>query len=180
MKIIRCLGDLREYGIEILTGEACNIGCRLLCDLTQRGVKLVAKTFGMPEPSFAHSGELIPGHSFAYQWNSGGEGSKKHVASIMLGYSDWQTLAIFALLDSPGCKEVWQLAATKQQELSYCGLYGGECLIKCNAGWEFTEDDENWKSWPEVYGKPIRRLAYSDTVPQVDGRNVHQMSGRVD
>jgi hypothetical protein len=45
-------GDaLREYGINMLTGEACGISMRLLCDLTEEGYDLIVDFFGGATPT---------------------------------------------------------------------------------------------------------------------------------
>ena len=46
----RCIAlwrDLAEYGIEVLTGEACRIGARYLCDLDERGARIVRSLMGL-------------------------------------------------------------------------------------------------------------------------------------
>jgi hypothetical protein len=87
MKTISSWPDLRPYGIDILTGEACGLMYRILCDVNENGKKVIEKVFDvelkMPE-----------------NWNSGA------VGSIMLPYEMFVPFAIFALLES-GCKEVW-------------------------------------------------------------------------
>lgn len=45
MKTIRSWGDLADYGIVLLTGEACALTYRVLFDLTARGKKTVEKCF---------------------------------------------------------------------------------------------------------------------------------------
>jgi len=196
MKIVNCLNDLNEYGIKILTGEACNLGARLLCDLTYEGVQLVSKAFGMVCPAKTNGGELIGG-SFTMGWNSG-------IASIMLGYNDYHTLGIFALLDHIGVSEVWRIAY-EGGTIGYIGLEGeklvnnGEYKIAYRDGednhlhyeswvakWEYMPakvndaGDVNLLPWPSCYGLPQQRYAYSNlSGPRVDDRNVHQMSKRV-
>lgn len=60
---------LKELGINILTGERCNIGIRLLCDLSEKGVETIQNHIG-----FTPSAE---------NWNSY-VGEDKAVKSIML------------------------------------------------------------------------------------------------
>ena len=59
MKTIRNWSDLRPYGIDCLTGEACGISARALCDLTEDGQKLVREFLGLPYNA-----------PFAPAWNS--------------------------------------------------------------------------------------------------------------
>ena len=95
MKSIRCLNDLVPYGIEPLTGEACGLMYRVLCDVTETGCKIVAKTLGIPLLT------LPPA------WNRGSP-NDPHVGSIMLAPELLTPLAVFALLEG-GCTEVWQV-----------------------------------------------------------------------
>ena len=43
MKIVSSWDHLRPYGIDLLTGEACSLMYRLLCDLTQSGKSIVER-----------------------------------------------------------------------------------------------------------------------------------------
>lgn len=43
MKTVRSWNDLRPYGIDLLTGEACGMMYRYLCDVTEQGKKAVEK-----------------------------------------------------------------------------------------------------------------------------------------
>lgn len=72
--------DLRRFGITMLTGEACGIGLRLLCDLDEHGIKMVSAYLGGNVTFLEGSG-----------W-SGGE------ASVMLPRYSWTDLAVFCLL----------------------------------------------------------------------------------
>lgn len=40
MKTLRNWNSLEEFGIFFITGEACNIDLRILCDLNQQGIEL--------------------------------------------------------------------------------------------------------------------------------------------
>jgi hypothetical protein len=91
MKIVARWSDLEKFGIDPLTGEACSLMYRILCDLTAQGKAVVEKCLSVEIRS--------------ENWNSGSPGDP-HVASIMLTQEMLQPLAIFALLES-GCREVW-------------------------------------------------------------------------
>ncbi len=91
MKTIARWSDLETLGINPLTGEACSLGYRILCDLTARGKAIVERCLSV---------EIRSGN-----WNSGSK-DDPHVASIMLTVEMLQPLAVFALLES-GCGEVW-------------------------------------------------------------------------
>lgn len=90
MKIIRCWRDLADYGIVLLTGEACSLTYRVLFDLTESGKKTVERCLSVTVES--------------EPWNSG-NASDPHVCSIMLTHAMLEPLAVFALLES-GCVEV--------------------------------------------------------------------------
>ena len=92
MKAVHCWNDLERYGIVPLTGEACGLGYRLLCDLTAKGKLILEKCLG------------TPGLNLPESWNRGGE-ADPHVGCVMLAREMLQPLAVFALLES-GCKEV--------------------------------------------------------------------------
>ena len=93
MKTVNCWNDLERYGIELLTGEACGLSYRLLCDVTEQGRKILAKCLGIPNLNLAEN------------WNRG-RAEDPHVGSIMLTHEMLTPLAVFALLES-GCKEVY-------------------------------------------------------------------------
>lgn len=72
--------DLRQFGINFLTGESCGIGMRALCDLTRDGKELIEEFFG---------GNLVCQDQT--EWNSG-------VSSILLPRGIFTELAAFCLL----------------------------------------------------------------------------------
>ena len=95
MKTIGSWSDLGEYGIVVLTGEACGLTYRLLCDVTEKGKRVIEKCF---------DSRL----TLESPWNRGSE-TAPHVGSIMLAPELRVPLAVFALLES-GCTEVWVYA----------------------------------------------------------------------
>jgi hypothetical protein len=94
VKTIDGWNDLRAFGIEVLTGEACGLSYRILCDVTARGKAILERALGVKELRLPES------------WNRGPEGDP-HVGSILLAPDLLPMLAIFALLES-GCPEVWR------------------------------------------------------------------------
>ena len=82
MKTFTNWDDLREYGINPLTGEACGYSLRILCDLSDTGVTLMAGFFGLNDKSFKPS------------WNTK-VSEEKSTASIMLPYSIFQQLVTY-------------------------------------------------------------------------------------
>lgn len=98
MKTVASWNDLLPYGIDCLTGEACGLSYRLLCDLTEKGRKILAKAFGIPNLQLAEA------------WNRGGK-DDPHVGSIMLAPELLTPIAVFALLEN-GCLEAWACCGT--------------------------------------------------------------------
>ena len=90
MKTIRSWNDLEKYGIIPLTGEACGLQWRRLCEVTEHGRRILQKCFGLSEMTLAEA------------WNL-------HVGSILLVPAMLIPLGVFALLES-GCTEVWLYA----------------------------------------------------------------------
>lgn len=81
MKSICNWGDLEQYGIDCLTGEACSLSCRALCDLSKEGADIVREFFGLPCNA-----------QFNENWNLKGE------ASCFLPWSVLHDLAAFILI----------------------------------------------------------------------------------
>ncbi|MHB8954536.1 MAG: hypothetical protein ACYC4U_16315 [Pirellulaceae bacterium] len=93
MKTINCWDDLNRYGIVPLTGEACGLMYRILCDVTARGKRTLEKALGVAELRLPEN------------WNQGGTDSP-HIGSVMLARELLPFVGVFALLES-GCTEVW-------------------------------------------------------------------------
>ena len=93
MKSIRTWDDLSAHGIIPLTGEACGLSYRILCDVTARGKKTLEKALGVAQLGLQDN------------WNHG-SGDDAHVGSIMLAPELLPFLGVFALLEG-GCREVW-------------------------------------------------------------------------
>jgi len=95
LKAIVRWDDLTALGIEPLTGEACGLMYRILCDVTEHGKHVLEKCLGIPRLALPSP------------WNRGGD-SDPHVGSIMLAPEMFVPIAVFALLES-GCTEVWKV-----------------------------------------------------------------------
>ena len=93
VKTVTSWDDLRPFGIDALTGEACGLGYRLLCDVTAKGKAIVEKCLGTPALALFE------------QWNAGSK-DDPHVGSIMLVPEMFTPLAVFAVLES-GYRECW-------------------------------------------------------------------------
>lgn len=95
MKTIRDWRDLNEFGIDLLTGEACAIGARYLCDVSEKGRKVICEFFGLPYNTVLQE-----------NYNSGrGNPTGPSVGAVMLPYSVFAQLSAFCLL-SDGADEV--------------------------------------------------------------------------
>ena len=146
--------DFRKAGIEFLTGEACGLMLRVLCDVTEKGRLLFCKTFGL-DPTTNKLGE---------PWN-GGSKDAPHVGSVMLSLDQLPLLSVFACLETgvPECyvvtddRGVWR------------GTYG------------FAPDDradlDRWLEFEKRHGRSVVRRAYQGTAGD---RNRHVFSGRVE
>ena len=93
MKTISCFEDLSPHGVIPLTGEACGLSYRILCDVTAKGKELLEKVLGVQELGMSEN------------WNRGSE-TEPHIGSVMLIPELLTALGVFALLEQ-GCKEVW-------------------------------------------------------------------------
>ena len=80
--------DMKKFGIQILTGEACGIGMRILCDLNEDGKKVMEDFLG-GRVAFDKDGS----------WNNTVNG-KPAVASVMLTVDLLTELAAFCLLSN--------------------------------------------------------------------------------
>ena len=97
MKTISQWRHLEEYGIVPLTGEACGLMYRILCDVTEPGQRIVEKCLGC-------------GLTQPESWNCGTNETPR-VGAIMLAPEMLIPLGAFALLES-GCREVWLVGQT--------------------------------------------------------------------
>ena len=150
MKKITCWNDLTPFGIEILTAEACGVSYRYLCDVTERGRKVLSVAFG------------IPNFTLAEAWNRG-TAAEPHVGSIMLSQCMLTPIGVFALLES-GCKEVW--------------LYKSGGLVGIEPSDRPADVIAVWNVL-NAFGKDVlvRKFSYGGTA---GSRNQHVMSGRVE
>ena len=154
MKTLHNANDMIDYGLKPLTGEADAYSRRTLCDLSDEGVILLTAYFGLAHTKAA-------GQAFPKNYNSS-VGDKPAVASVMLARGTMDDLMVFALL------HVDQFDYVMQTPGGYAGFNDGD------------KYGENYLhcALPEGY-----RLHYNaakrSTHPQVGGRNVHAMSGRV-
>lgn len=150
MQAFETLRDLEPYGIIPLTGEACGLSYRYLCDLTEKGKKIVEKTLSVSCTS--------------QNWNHGSD-SDPHVASIMLPHELTIPLAVFATLEN-GFTEVDIFQDINRRDYRIVIAYDNE--KEMNA---YREDARTW-----LHLEKLRTLRYQGTAGD---RNIHEMSGRI-
>ena len=134
MRTINSWDELRPFGIDLLTGEACGLSYRLLCDVTQKGKKVIEKALGVTNLELPEN------------WNRG-SADEPHVGSIMLVPELLMPLAIFALLED-GCSEAWR---TKSGGI--VGIEVSDSLERVEARKRFYGDSDNF----------VRRYTYGGT-----------------
>ena len=134
MQKITCWDDLRPYGIDVLTGEACGLSYRILCDVTERGKQTIQKALGITNPGLPDN------------WNRG-DPEDPHIGAIMLAPELLVPLAVFALLEN-GCREVWR---TKSDGL--LGIEPADDTQRVEAVKRFHAGNDNL----------VRRYAYAGT-----------------
>lgn len=146
--------DLAAYGVQPLTGESDAYGRRLLCDLNAAGVILLTAYFGL-----SHTIEAR--HCFARNWNTM-VGDFPAVASVLLPRAILPDLMVYALL------HVGQFDYVMETPAGFTG---------------FNEGDPFGELYLHQGLPPGYRLIHNEAkkcrAPQVDGRHVHAMSGRV-
>jgi hypothetical protein len=109
MKYLRSYGDYREIGVKHLTGEACNLGMRVLCDLTEQGRDTVCELLGLNRDQLP---EAV----------NGGDG----VASLMIPRDLFESIGILGLLRD-GAEVVYIPPSTEGRnyriDFSLAGIY---------------------------------------------------------
>lgn len=141
--------DLRQFGIEVLTGEACAYSQRLLCDLNEDGALSLSAYLGLKLDAFQSN------------WNSTVNG-KPAIGSVMLHRNSFKDLTTFLMFNAEKCNIV---------HIRDGAIFGYK---ECVDYWK----DEKFLKYLNESGEIIRNYAMQSSAPSVDGRNVHQMSGR--
>jgi hypothetical protein len=146
---IRGWKDLEAFGIVYLTGEACNINARLLCDVTKSGKELLESIFGC---------ELVLRPNF-----NNGKDSDPHIGSILLPKGFWHQIGIFALLQHH--KQVYTYASP--------GWGFGIYAVEADQDRQQIRDTMLMQK-----NDTIVFYGINDSVPHVGTTNVHMASGR--
>ncbi len=171
MKTVYYLKDLVPFGIIPLTGEACGLGMRVLCDFDARGRRIISRWLGWPD--FQNDIQLKDDwFEGASEWNTHTNGHA-HVGSIMLAHDACQSLAIFAFLSS-GHKEAFTVEPMDRKKRSM--PTAGEGAV-----YAFSENEEkekkDWLYLMEKSGWWVRRWSFSGTAGD---RNTHEFTRRVE
>jgi hypothetical protein len=156
MKSVTCFNDLYEHGIRCLTGEACRVGARVLCDLTPEGVATLCDLWGLHYDRGKGA--------FQEAWNGGGA-----VASVMLTRDMVPMIGAWALMRSKKCAGDVLLITEKS---------GGRYAISREVG-EDISDFDRMVDWIMKSGESVRRFRVNESHPGEGTRCEHAMSGRV-
>ena len=176
MRHIRNWNDLGHYGINFLTGEACAVGKRLLCDVNDQGRRLLCSIFGLP-----------PNTTFAENWNNQVNGDEA-IGSIFLPPQLLTFLAAMILLQT-GCG-----CAVVLENGEVFGIEPGDDvsgIVKMPVE-EEVDDPQNpgkkkWSVVEKEINDPLGRIRLCHTIRETYGTMnvprrglsaVHAMSGR--
>ena len=77
MQKITCWDELRAYGVDMLTGEACGLSYRLLCDVSERGKHIIQIALGIANLDLHDS------------WNRG-DPKEPHIGSYLVAFIMWR------------------------------------------------------------------------------------------
>lgn len=92
MKSIHDWNDFYRFGINVLTGESCGLGMRLLCDVDENGWKLLDEFFGNTHSRNADNPDS----------GNGVNDDAPTSGSILLPRSIFEELAVFCLMHEDG------------------------------------------------------------------------------
>jgi len=176
MRTLRNWDDLRQYGINFLTGEACAVGKRLLCDVSDQGRRLLCSILGLPQDT-----------KFAENWNSQVNGDPA-VGSIFLPPQLFAFVAAMILLQT-GCK-----CAVVVENNTVLGIEPDDDVSgKCRMPVEEEQDDPDhpggrkWVTVEQEIDDPLGRIRRFHSIRETFGTMnvprrglsaVHAMSGR--
>lgn len=164
MKVINRLVSLEEYGIVPLTGEADALSYRILCDLTNTGLRHVCDAYGLVASCFPSA------------WNRGSE-HNPHVGCVMLAHDAWKQIAPVILCQRYGT--VFDLR-DGHEVIAVCGISGDETFSRAEYdcdGKMVRKAQLNGYDFPDCYGEIGRYYSFGSG-PRVGTRMVHAMTGR--
>ena len=168
-KTYRSGDDLKEFGFNLLTGEACGIGMRILTDLTEEGCAIWR--------------EFTRSEAAADNWNSGG------VKSIMLPRSILEDLWLFCHIRANKAQAIFRGGFVNKADWTETAL-DGEIYKHPSEKW-YRKDAQNWvvedeRDWLEIKGHVecgifhIAKFYKQSTAPGTGIDNQHAFSGRVE
>ena len=150
--------DLKAFGINPLTGEACAYARRMLCDLSEEGVTLLTAYLGL-----RHTAEAR--HAFPRNMNEF-VGDRPAIAGVMLTRETLRDLMVFALW------HVDQYDYVLESPAGYTGFNEGD-----KYGVHYLRGDANG-TMPQGY-RLLTNCAKRSRALHGGDRNGHAMSGRV-
>jgi hypothetical protein len=118
---VTSLQDLRPFGFNCLTGEACGIGLRLLFDVNEKGKEILCSFLGVSDIT------LLP------DWNGGDA-----IGSVMLARDAAFELAVWCMIGE--YQEVWHNRS--------CGEIHGlepDQIELAHATWGHDKDGHDWR-----------------------------------
>jgi hypothetical protein len=148
---VDCWRHLEQFGINMLTGEACHHSMRLLCDVNADGRDLLLDYFGMPVTTVISNA-----------WNSR-VNSEPAVGSFMLHRGSCLQIAEFAMVRTDVKAIVYK---------------GGDAIMGIYTQHMLEQYTKLIEDWPDTTGRWTMRTLGSSNHPHVGSRNTHAMSGR--
>lgn len=159
---IESSNPLQDFGVNMLTGEACAFSMRVLCDLNEDGASLIRDFLGL--------GHGTTREVFAENWNST-VGDSPAIASVMLTREVIPALIRFAMF-----RQGYQFFLTFNES------WGGIAFD--------SEDATGNNSMLQLYIDGTAAMLANDKArlyrnprgnhPRVGSRNVHAFTGRAD
>lgn len=152
IKTIHTSTDLQRYGFNVLTGEACAYGLRLLFDLSERGAETYREFKGLPYDC-----------QLSDNWNTY-VGDGKAVASVLMTRGELQDLKEFLLMHVDKCETVYSKGS------DYYGMYESQST------WRELMFSANTLAGFDVTRNPTKTTKQ----PNANGRNIHAATGRIE
>jgi hypothetical protein len=145
---------LKQFGINMLTGEACAYAQRLLCDVNEEGRSLLVDYFG-----------LAGDEAVKRNWNDTQINGLDAVGSFMLHRNSLMQVAEFAMLRSNPKAVVYK---------------GREAIMAIYTDHMMAQYKLLIDAWPSMTDAWTMRTLGKNTQPHVGSRNTHAYSGRTD
>ena len=150
--------DLKEYGFDLLTGEACGISMRLLIDVSPEAVKILEEFLSVQFTEENNS------------WNHGGQDGWK---SIMLSRNMIDDLLVFVL-----CREFPYVIKVQHKEAAFTAFHVRGFPDK-ESFEEFKERANRLYTTQDEHGDTVYHYRVYYSTETYGTRNRHEFSGRV-